>query len=232
MQSDEEDFEETLETLSPDRKIQSPGDRFPLRRTPARKESKTAQSKMEEQNLFEKLTKRSTAATSNTSAAGFAFGGMSSSSYYETAEPSSDQKNYTSKEKADRLQEMKDEEAKVEREFPNELFDFCGAETNVEEVRLIDIPYNKGKTREEEENILNCVKVNELRKARAKIYASITRGEKTLMKMVRSTDEGDWEIFHRKMKGSFDTLTQIMDYLQMIGFEKTKGEDEKYLGCK
>ena len=149
MQSEDEDFEETLETLSPDRKIQSPGDRFPLRRTPARKESKTAQSKMEEQNLFEKLTKRSTAATSNTSAAGFAFGGMSSSSYYETAEPSSDQKNYTSKEKADRLQEMKDEEAKVEREFPNELFDFCGAETNVEEVRLIDIPYNKGKTREE-----------------------------------------------------------------------------------
>jgi hypothetical protein len=32
------------------------------------------------------------------------------------------------------------------------------------------------------------------------------------------------------MKGSFDTLTEIMDNLQMIGFEKTKGEDEKYLG--
>ena len=147
MQSDDEDFEETLETLSPDRKIQSPGDRFPLRRTPARIESKTAQSKMEEQNLFEKLTKRSTAATSNTNAAGFAFGGMSSTSYYETAEQTSDPKNYTSKEKADRLQEIEDEKANVEREFPNELFDFCGAEANVEEVRLIDIPYNKGKRR-------------------------------------------------------------------------------------
>ena len=50
------------------------------------------------------------------------------------------------------------------------------------------------------------------------------------MKMVQSTDEGDWEIFHNKMKGSFDTLTDIMDNLQMIGLEKTKGEDEKYLG--
>jgi hypothetical protein len=222
---------ESVETLTPDRRIQNPGDRFPLRRTPARKESeRLRESKMEEQNLFKKLTKRSAATTSNTSAAGFAFGGMSSSSYYETAEPTSDPKNYTSKEKADRLQEIEDEKANVEREFPNELFDFCGAEAGVEEVRLIDIPYNKGKTREEEENILNCVKVNELRKARAKIYASITRGEKTLMKMVRSTDESDWEVFHKKMKGSFETLTQIMDNLQMIGFDKTKGEDEKYLG--
>jgi ATPase subunit of ABC transporter with duplicated ATPase domains len=200
MQSDEDNFEESVETLTPDRKIQNPGDRFPLRRTPARKESKTAQSKMDQQNLFETLTKRSAATTSNPNAAGFAFGGMTSSSYYKTAEPSSDPKNYTSKEKADRLQEMKNEEAKTEREFPNELFDVCGAEANVEEVRLISIPYGKGKTREEEEHIFNCVKVNELRKARAKIYASITRGEKTLMKMVQSTDEGDWEIFHNKMK--------------------------------
>ncbi len=52
MQSDEENFEESLETLTPDRKIQSPGDRFPLRRTPARKESVTAQKKMDQQNLF------------------------------------------------------------------------------------------------------------------------------------------------------------------------------------
>jgi hypothetical protein len=64
-------------------------------------------------------------------------------------------KNYTSKEKADRLQEMKREEAIVEKEFPNELFNICGAEENVEEVRLIDIPYSKGKTREEEEHIIN-----------------------------------------------------------------------------
>ncbi len=123
MQSDEEDFEESVETLTPDRKIQNPGDRFPLRRTPARKESKTAQSKMDQQNLFQGLTKRS-AETFNPNAAGFAFGGMSSS----TAEPSSVTKNYTSKEKADRLQEMRSEEANVEREFPNKLFAICGAD--------------------------------------------------------------------------------------------------------
>jgi hypothetical protein len=84
---------------------------------------------MEEQNLFKTLTKRS-AATSN--AAEFAFGGASSFNY-ETAEPKSVYKNYTSKEKADRLQEMKREEANVEKEFPNELFDICGAD-NVEEI--------------------------------------------------------------------------------------------------
>jgi hypothetical protein len=131
MQSDDENFKESVETLSPDRKIQNPEDRYSLRRTPARKESVTAQNKMDQQNLFEGLTKRS-ADTFNPNAAGFAFGGMSSSSY-ETAEPSSIMKNYTSKEKADRLQEMKDEEANVEKEFPNELFDICGAE-KVEEV--------------------------------------------------------------------------------------------------
>ena len=93
MQSDEENFEEFLETLTPDRKIQNPGDRFPLRRTPARKESVTAQNKMDQQNLYEGLTKRSAAATSDPNATGFAFGGMSSS-FYETAEPTSVLKNY------------------------------------------------------------------------------------------------------------------------------------------
>ncbi len=101
---------------------------------------------MDQQNLFEGLTQSSAAATFNPNAAGFAFGGMSSSTY-ETAEPSSVMKNYTSKEKADRLQEMQSEEANVEREFPNELFAICGAD-KVEEVRLIDIPYNKEKTRQ------------------------------------------------------------------------------------
>ncbi len=133
MQSDDEDFEETLETLTPDRKIQTPGDRFPLRRTPARIESPTAQRKMDQQNLFETLlTKRPAKATFNPNAAGFMYPDMSSSSN-ETTEPTSILKNYTSKEKADRLQEMKDEEANVEKEFPNELFDICGAEP-VEEV--------------------------------------------------------------------------------------------------
>jgi hypothetical protein len=229
MQSDEDDFGEAVESLTPDRKIQNPGERFPLRRTPSRiKSEKLREAKMDPKNLIEGLTKRS-AETSNPNAAGFAFGGMSSI-FYETAETTSIMKDYTSKEKADRLQEMKQEEANVEKEFPNELFDICGAEENVEQVRLIDIPYGKGKTREEEEHILNCVKVNELKKARAKIYASITRGEKTLMRMVQNTDAGDWEIFQSKMKGSFDTLTQIMDNLQMIGFDRAKGEDEKYLG--
>ncbi len=69
-----------------------------------------------------------------------------------------------------------------------------------------------------------------MRKMRAKIYASITRGEKTLMRLVQKADPGDWEIFQNKMKGSFDTLTQIMENLQMIGFDRAKGEDEKYLG--
>ena len=127
MQSDDEDFEESLETLTPDRKIQTPGDRFPLRRTPARIESPTAQRKMDQQNLFESLlTKRPAEATFNQNAAGFIYGGMSSSSN-KTAEPTSIMKNYTSKEKADRLQEMKSKKANVEREYPNELLAFCGS---------------------------------------------------------------------------------------------------------
>jgi hypothetical protein len=129
MQSDDENFEDGVESHTPERRIQNPGERFPLRRTPSRIESeKLREAKMDQKNLFESLTKRS-AETSNPNAAGFAFGGMSSS----TTETSSIMKNYTSKEKADRLQEMKSEEANVEREFPNELFDFCGAD-NVEEV--------------------------------------------------------------------------------------------------
>jgi hypothetical protein len=50
------------------------------------------------------------------------------------------------------------------------------------------------------------------------------------MRMVQKADPGDWEIFQCKMKRSFETLTQIMDNLQMIGFARAKGEDEKYLG--
>ena len=80
MQSDDEDFEETLETLTPDRKIQTPGSRFPLRRTPARIESPTAQRKMDQQKLFEDLCTGSAATAQNPSAAGFAFGNMQSTS--------------------------------------------------------------------------------------------------------------------------------------------------------
>ena len=140
MQSDEENFEESLETQTPERKT-DPEDRYSLRRTPAKSQSeKQLEAKMDQQKLFEDLCKDSAAKAQNPSTAGFAFGGMSSSS----AEPSSTSKNYTPKEKADRLQEMKNEEANVEKEFPNELFDICGAEP-VEEVRLIDIPFQKGK---------------------------------------------------------------------------------------
>jgi hypothetical protein len=100
MQSDEEDFEESVETLTPDRKIKNPGERFPLRRTPSRIESeKKREARMDPKNLFEGLTKHSEE-TSNPNATGFAFGGMSLS-FYETAEPTSVLKNYTSKEKAD-----------------------------------------------------------------------------------------------------------------------------------
>jgi hypothetical protein len=89
MQSDEENFEESLETHSPVRRTVDPEDRFPLRNTPARRESeKLREAKMDQQNLFEGLTKSSAAATSDPNATGFAFGGMSSSSY-ETAEPTS-----------------------------------------------------------------------------------------------------------------------------------------------
>ncbi len=228
MQSDDEEFNDTVETLTPDRKVQNPGERFPLRWTPARRESeKLHEAKMEDKNLFDSLTKRPAAAF-NPNAPGFVFGGMSSS-LYETAEPTSDQKNYTSKERLERLQEMEREQANVEKEFPNELFDICGADT-VEEIQMIDIPFGKGKTTEEEQYIKNCIQVNELKKKRANIYASITRGEKTLMRLVQKADPGDWEIFQSKMKASFETLTQIMDGLQMIGFERAKGEDEKYLG--
>ncbi len=61
MQSDEENFDEAVESHTPDRKIQNPGDRFPLRRTPARVESEKKKEKMESarKDLFEKLTKRS-----------------------------------------------------------------------------------------------------------------------------------------------------------------------------
>ena len=57
MQSDEEDFEESLETHSPDRRTVDPGDRFPLRNTPARRASEKHQEKMESerQDLLEKL---------------------------------------------------------------------------------------------------------------------------------------------------------------------------------
>jgi hypothetical protein len=49
------------------------------------------------------------------------------------------------------------------------------------------------------------------------------------MRLVQKADPGDWDIFQHKMKKSFETLTQIMDNLQMIGFDRTPVEDAKYL---
>ena len=73
MQSDEENFEESLETQSPVRRTVDPEDRFPLRNTPARRASeKLREAKMDQQNLFEGLTKSSAAATPNPNATGFA----------------------------------------------------------------------------------------------------------------------------------------------------------------
>ncbi len=67
MQSDEDDFGEAVESHTPDRKIQNPGDRFPLRRTPARKESeKLREAKMDQQNLFEGLIRHSVRQRENT----------------------------------------------------------------------------------------------------------------------------------------------------------------------
>ena len=57
MQSDDEHFDDTVESLSPDRKMQDPHARFSLRNTPSRAESE--KKKMENKNLFEGLTKRS-----------------------------------------------------------------------------------------------------------------------------------------------------------------------------
>ena len=73
MQSDEENFEESLETHSPDRRTVDPGDRFPLRNTPARRASEKHQEKMESerQDLFEKLKTRS---KETTGAAAFSSG--------------------------------------------------------------------------------------------------------------------------------------------------------------
>ena len=86
MQSDEEDFDDKVETLSPDRKIQNPGDRFPLRRTPAREKSEKHQEKMEfaRKDLLEKLTKRS---EETTGATAFSSGISSTFENLETVVP-------------------------------------------------------------------------------------------------------------------------------------------------
>ena len=169
MQSDEEDFEESVETLSPDRRIQNPGDRFPLRRTPARKESEKHQEKMESarKDLFTKLTSRS---EETTGAAAFPSGISSTFENFETAEPKTAKPilkhNYTARQKADRIQEMEHEEAKAEAEFPNPLSEICGTNDREEELR-IDIPFAKGETHEEETHIENCITVNNLKSKRA-----------------------------------------------------------------
>jgi hypothetical protein len=163
MQSEEEDFDEAVESHTPDRKTQDPEDRFSLRRTPARVESE--KKKMDRQrNLFESLTPRS---EETSGAAAFSYRNASSFNF-KTAKPKTILKDYTSKEKADIIQEMEREEARAEKEFPNALYDICGAE-NIEEEQMIDIPFARGKTTADENHIENCIKVNELKKKRASI---------------------------------------------------------------
>ena len=106
MQSDEEDFEESLETHSPVRRTE---DRFPLRNTPARRASEKHQEKMESerQDLFEKLTTRS---EETTGAAAFSSGISSTFENLETVVPKTSKQipkpDYTPRQKADRLQKL------------------------------------------------------------------------------------------------------------------------------
>jgi hypothetical protein len=177
--------------------------------------------------LLGNLTPRS----EETSGAGPFSSGISSSFNYETADPKVKpilKKNYTPREKADRIQEMEHEETQAKAEFPNPLSDICGSD-NMEEEQLIDIPFAKGKTQEEETHIENCIKVNNLKQKRASLYGSITKGEKTLMRKIQRSDQSKWTIIQARTRESFNTLTQIMDNLQMIGFDRTPGEAAKYL---
>ena len=131
MQSDEEDFEESLETHSPARRTVDPEDRFPLRTTPARRASEKHQEKMESerQDLLAKLKKRS---EDTTGAAAFSSGISSTFENLETVLPKTTmpilKHNYSPREKADRIQELEHEEARAEREFPNPLSEFCGTD--------------------------------------------------------------------------------------------------------
>ena len=229
MQSDEEDFEESLETHSPDRRTVDSGDRFTLRNTPARKESEKHQEKMasEKQDLLEKLKKRS---EETTGAAAFSSGISSTFENLETVMPKTAKPilNYTPRMKADRIQELEHEEARAEREFPNPLSEFCGTDDREEELK-IDIPFAKGETQEEETHIENCIAVNNLKSKRAAIYGTITKGEKTLMKKIQRSDQNEWPVIQARTRESFAILTRIKENLQLIGFEKTPGEDAKYL---
>jgi hypothetical protein len=228
MQSDEEDFDEAVKSHTPQRKTQDPEDRFSLRRTPSRIASEKMRMESKRKNLFDSLTPRS----EETSGAAAFSSEISSTFNFETAEPKGVKPilkhNYTPREKADRLQEMEHEEAKAEAEFPNPLSGICGTEDREEE-QFIDIPFAKGKTPVDETHIENCITVNILKSKRASIDGSITKGEKTQMRKIQKSDQNEWPVIQARTRESFDTLTRIMDNLQMIGFDKTPGEITKYL---
>jgi hypothetical protein len=114
------------------------------------------------------------------------------------------------------------------QKLPNPLVNVCGTDT-IEEDQYYNITLAKGITREGENHIETLIKVNTLKKRRAVVYASITRGEKTMMRKFKSSDLTDWEIIQTKTRESFNTLTRIMENLQMHGLERTPGEIEKYL---
>jgi iron uptake system EfeUOB component EfeO/EfeM len=113
-------------------------------------------------------------------------------------------------------------------EFPNPLSEICGTDDREVE-QEIDIPFAKGKTQKDETHIENCISVNNLKSRRTYIYGTITKGEKTLMKKIQRSDQSEWPIIQARTRESFESLTRIMDNLQMIGFERTPGEATKYL---
>ena len=118
--------------------------------------------------------------------------------------------NYTPKEKADRLQEMEPEESKAEIEFPNPLFNICGSDP-IKEDQYIDIPIPKGKTRDEEDHIENCIKASNIKKKRAAIYTSITKGEKTLMRKIQRSDQSKWDNIQTKVMAKIDHIIATLN---------------------
>jgi len=66
--------------------------------------------------------------------------------------------------------------------------------------------------------------VSNIKKKRAAIYTSITKGEKTLMRKIQRSDQSKRDNIQTKMRDSVYSLTRIMDNLQMIVLEKTPRE--------
>jgi hypothetical protein len=77
--------------------------------------------------------------------------------------------------------------------------------------------------------VKNRLKVKNLKQRRADIYDCIRKGEKTLMEKIQRSDQSNWKHIQCETRENVNTLTKIMDNLQMIGLEKTQGEVTQYL---